>query len=59
MKTSVAVWTLVLAGAIAAGVSAQEPISRDKAMEIYTGTCQACHAKYREKTETGFVIKKG
>ena len=20
--------------------------------------CQACHAKYREKTETGFVIKK-
>ena len=43
MKTSVAVWTLLLAGAIAAGVSAQEPISRDKAMEIYTGTCQACH----------------
>ena len=23
------------------------------------GTCQTCHAKYREKTETGFVIKKG
>lgn len=23
------------------------------------GTCQSCHAKYREKTETGFVIKKG
>jgi cytochrome c556 len=23
------------------------------------GTCQACHAKYREKTETGFAIKKG
>ena len=23
------------------------------------GTCQACHTKYREKTETGFVIKKG
>lgn len=23
------------------------------------GTCQTCHAKYREKTETGFMIKKG
>ncbi|MEO8680313.1 MAG: hypothetical protein ABI665_14780, partial [Vicinamibacterales bacterium] len=22
------------------------------------GSCQACHAKYREKTETGFAIKK-
>jgi cytochrome c556 len=23
------------------------------------GTCQTCHMKYREKTETGFAIKKG
>ena len=23
------------------------------------GTCMTCHTKYREKTETGFVIKKG
>lgn len=23
------------------------------------GTCQTCHAKYREKTESGFAIKKG
>ena len=23
------------------------------------GMCQTCHAKYREKTETGFAIKKG
>ena len=23
------------------------------------GVCQACHTKYREKTETGFAIKKG
>ena len=23
------------------------------------GVCQTCHAKYREKTETGFAIKKG
>lgn len=29
------------------------------AMKELGGTCQACHAKYREKTETGFAIKKG
>jgi cytochrome c556 len=23
------------------------------------GVCQACHGKYREKTDAGFVIKKG
>lgn len=23
------------------------------------GTCQSCHAKYREKTDTGYAIKKG
>jgi cytochrome c556 len=23
------------------------------------GACQSCHMKYREKTETGFAIKKG
>ena len=23
------------------------------------GTCMTCHTKYREKTETGFAIKKG
>ena len=23
------------------------------------GSCQTCHAKYREKTETGYAIKKG
>ena len=23
------------------------------------GTCQSCHGKYREKTETGYAIKKG
>ena len=23
------------------------------------GVCQTCHTKYREKTETGFAIKKG
>ncbi len=27
-------------------------------MKELGGTCQTCHAKYREKTETGFAIKK-
>ncbi|MBM3807773.1 MAG: hypothetical protein FJW22_06200 [Acidimicrobiia bacterium] len=29
------------------------------ALKELGGTCQTCHAKYREKTETGFAIKKG
>jgi cytochrome c556 len=29
------------------------------AMKELGGVCQTCHAKYREKTETGFAIKKG
>jgi cytochrome c556 len=28
------------------------------AMKELGGACQTCHAKYREKTETGFAIKK-
>jgi len=28
------------------------------AMKELGGVCQTCHAKYREKTETGFAIKK-
>jgi cytochrome c556 len=28
-------------------------------MKELGGVCQTCHAKYREKTETGFAIKKG
>ena len=27
-------------------------------MKELGGVCQTCHAKYREKTETGFMIKK-
>ena len=29
------------------------------AMKELGGTCMTCHTKYREKTETGFAIKKG
>jgi cytochrome c556 len=29
------------------------------ALKELGGTCMTCHTKYREKTETGFVIKKG
>ena len=28
-------------------------------MKELGGTCQTCHTKYREKSETGFAIKKG
>lgn len=28
-------------------------------MKELGGTCMTCHTKYREKTEAGFVIKKG
>ena len=28
------------------------------AMKELGGVCQTCHAKYREKTDTGFMIKK-
>jgi cytochrome c oxidase cbb3-type subunit 3 len=36
-------WTLVLAAALATGPAAQEPVSREKAQELYTANCQACH----------------
>ena len=29
------------------------------AMKELGGSCMTCHTKYREKTETGFTIKKG
>ncbi|MFM8534776.1 MAG: hypothetical protein ACKOEC_14525 [Acidimicrobiia bacterium] len=29
------------------------------ALKELGGTCMTCHTKYREKTETGFAIKKG
>lgn len=29
------------------------------AMKELGGTCMTCHTKYREKTESGFAIKKG
>ena len=29
------------------------------ALKELGGTCQTCHTKYREKTESGFAIKKG
>lgn len=38
---------------------ATDPAAAMGAMKELGGTCQTCHAKYREKTETGFAIKKG
>jgi cytochrome c556 len=41
----------------AAGAKNVEEIAA--AQKQLGGTCQTCHAKYREKTETGYAIKKG
>ena len=47
MKTSIAMWTLFLAAVLAAPAAgraaAQEAVSREKAQELYTANCQACH----------------
>ena len=32
---------------------------RRRAPKELGGICMTCHTKYREKTETGFAIKKG
>ena len=38
---------------------ATDPATAMGAMKELGGACQTCHAKYREKTEAGFAIKKG
>jgi cytochrome c556 len=38
---------------------ATDPAAAMGAMKELGGTCMTCHTKYREKTETGFAIKKG
>lgn len=37
---------------------ATDPAAAMGAMKELGGTCMTCHTKYREKTETGFAIKK-
>ena len=41
----------------AAGANNTEGVAA--AQKELGGTCQACHGKYREKTETGYAIRKG
>jgi mono/diheme cytochrome c family protein len=47
MKTSIAMWTLVLVAALAAPAASraatQDAVSREKAVELYAANCQACH----------------
>lgn len=56
MKTSLVMWTLVLTAALSLPLSPSsraeatasqreggEPVSREKAQELYTANCQACH----------------
>jgi len=39
--------------------TASGPEATMGAMKELGGTCQACHAKYRDKDANGFIIKKG
>lgn len=41
----------------AAGAKSTDGIAA--AQKDLGGSCQTCHAKYREKTDTGYAIKKG
>jgi cytochrome c556 len=47
------------AAAISKAAGAKDPEGIAAAQKQLGGTCQTCHAKYREKTETGYAIKKG
>ena len=47
------------ASAIAAAAKAGKTEDVAAHQKELGGTCQTCHAKYREKGETGFMIKKG
>ena len=47
------------AAAISKAAGAKNAEEMAAAQKQLGGTCQTCHAKYREKTETGYAIKKG
>jgi cytochrome c556 len=61
-NTEAAEWSTAAAGHAAAIVTAAKAGKMEDAaahQKELGGTCQTCHAKYREKTETGYAIKKG
>ena len=47
------------AAAITKAAAAKNTEEIAAAQKQLGGTCQTCHTKYREKTETGYAIKKG
>ena len=47
------------AAAITKAAAAKNTEEITAAQKQLGGTCQTCHTKYREKTETGYAIKKG
>jgi cytochrome c556 len=47
------------AAAITKAAGAGDAEGMAAAQKQLGGTCQTCHTKYREKTETGYAIKKG
>jgi cytochrome c556 len=55
-------WSAAAAGHAAAVATAAKAGKMDEVAahsKELGATCQTCHAKYREKTETGYAIKKG
>ena len=47
------------AAAAEAAFKAKNPDDSAAALKELASTCSTCHTKYREKTETGYAIRKG
>jgi cytochrome c556 len=61
-NTEAADWATAAMGhaaAISKAAAAGDAAGIAAAQKELGGRCQACHAKYREKTETGYAIRKG
>jgi cytochrome c556 len=59
MVSSAATWGALAMKHAETIAKATDPATATGAMKELGGTCLTCHTKYREKTETGFAIKKG
>jgi cytochrome c556 len=60
-NTEAAEWSAAAAthaAAIETAAKAKKTEDAAEHMKQLGGSCQSCHMKYREKTETGFAIKK-
>jgi cytochrome c556 len=58
-NTEAAEWSAAAMKHADAVAKASGPEATMGAMKELGGTCQTCHAKYRDKDANGFIIKKG